>query len=150
MKPNLWYLLSGEEQCHFLCCQLVCSSHGQRLHPPGFFSWGRKHLFDSRVFFHGTFLAPFFCSCHEVQEGLRETLLPQVRHLCRDSGLLWPPRCFRSVWDANQGVNCETYQGATARCSDVILALVLVSDQSDYPGESIFLCRNICYNINFS
>ena len=39
----------------------------------------------------------------------------------------------------NQEVNCETYQGATARCADVILAIVLVSDQSDYPGKGILL-----------
>ena len=42
-----------------------------------------------------------------------------------------------NVW----GDNWESYQGGAALGVDVILALILIPDQSCYPGEGIFLCK---------
>ena len=103
MKPRLWYLLSEEEQCHFLCCQLVCSSHGQRLHPPGFFSWGRKHLVCQQGIF---FMAPF---------GLR--FFAPVMKSKKD----WERLCSHKFAILVETVSCCDHPGASDLCEMKIL-----------------------------
>ena len=44
------------------------------------------------------------------------------------------------------GSTDKTYQGATALGVDVVLTLVLVPDQSCYPGVGILLCKCLYLN----